>query len=333
VKSTIVLFSMAMFAADQQGWSPRESVLLKYRVNLRFGEELVSPPPARNQKADLRFDGDDDTMPPGWKFGRVSAVAVNAQREVFVFHRGHRADPMIIFDANGRYLRSWGKGMFTSPHGLRIDPAGNVWTTDVGSHQVMKFTQKGELLLTLGKKGQTGATHDTFNKPTDIAFARNGDFYVSDGYGNTRIVKFSKDGRYLFEWGKPGRGPGEFNTPHSVQLDSKGTVYVSDRENNRIQMFTPEGKFLRMWTHLGSTQNIFITPNDELWMITHRENVEAGALNTLGGRIFRVDIATGKILGSIESPGHWIHVTPDRLIFIGSLTGNVLRWYPGWPNQ
>jgi hypothetical protein len=98
-------------------------------------------------------------------------------------------------------------------------------------------------------------------------------------------------------------------------------------------MFTPEGKFLRMWTHLGSTQNIFITPNDEIWIITHRENVEAGALNTLGGRIFRVDFATGKILGSIESPGHWIHVTPDRLIFIGSLTGNVLRWYPGWPNQ
>jgi DNA-binding beta-propeller fold protein YncE len=324
---------MAMLAGDQQGWSPREGVLLKYRVNLRFGEELVSPLSALNQKADLRFDGDDDTMPPGWKFGRVSAVAVNAQREVFVFHRGRRADPVIIFDANGRYLRSWGKGMFTSPHGLRIDPAGNVWTTDVGSHQVMKFTQRGELLLTLGTKGQTGATHDTFNKPTDIAFARNGDFYVSDGYGNTRIVKFSKHGKYLFEWGKPGHGPGEFNTPHSVQLDSKGTVYVSDRENNRIQMFTPEGKFLRMWTHLGSTQNLFVTPNDEMWMITHRENVEAGALNTLGGRIFRVDIATGKILGSIESPGHWIHVTADRLIFIGSLTGNVLRWYPDLPNQ
>src|SRR6266851_7058931 len=171
VKSILVLFSMAMLASDQQGWSPREGALLKYRVNLRFGEELVSPPPA---------SGDDDPMPPGWKFGRVSAVAVNAQGEVFVFHRGHRADPMIIFDAKGRYLRSWGKGMFTSHHGLRIDPAGNVWTTDVGSHQVMKFTQKGDLLLTLGKKGQSGPTRDTFNKPTDVAFARDGGFYVSD---------------------------------------------------------------------------------------------------------------------------------------------------------
>src|ERR1700687_4334720 len=111
---------MAMLAGDQQGWSPREGVLLKYRVNLRFGEELVSPPPARNQKADLRFDGDEDTMPLGSKFGRVAAVPVTAQREVFVLPRAHRADPMIIFDANGRYLRSLGKGMFATPHGLRI---------------------------------------------------------------------------------------------------------------------------------------------------------------------------------------------------------------------
>lgn len=322
---------MTLMAADPQGWSPREGQLLPYRVNLRFGDEVVAPPPSAQAKKELKFDGDDDPMPAGWKFGRVSGVAVNAQGEVFAFHRGHRADPMIIYDAKGRFLRSWGKGMFTTPHGLRIDPAGNVWTTDVGSHEVKKFTQKGELLLTLGKKGQAGATRDTFNKPTDIAFAKNGDFYVSDGYGNTRVVKFSKDGKYLLEWGKAGRGQGEFNTPHSVQTDSKGTVYVSDRENNRIQIFSADGKFLRMWTHLGSTQNLFITPDDQLWMITHREAVEAGYLNTLGGRIFKVDMATGRIIASIESPGHWIHVTPDRLVFIASLTGNVMRWYPVKP--
>lgn len=322
---------MAFGAENPQGWSPREGELLPYRVNLRFGDEVLSTPPPANQKTELKFDGDDDPMPAGWKFGRVSAVAVNAKGEVFAFHRGRRADPVIIFDAKGRYLRSWGKGVFTSPHGLRIDPQGNVWTTDVGSHQVMKFSQDGKLLLTLGKKGQPGATRDTFDKPTDIAFAQNGDFYVSDGYGNKRVVKFSAKGEYLLEWGKAGRNAGEFNTPHSLQADSKGTVYVSDRENNRIQMFTPDGKFVRMWTHLGSTQNLFITPNDELWMITHRESVEAGALNTLGGRIFRVDISSGKILGSLESPGHWIHVTPDRLVFIGSLTGNVLRWAPTKP--
>jgi streptogramin lyase len=327
---------MALEAAEPNGWSSHDGPLLKYRVNLRFGEELVTAPSPMASTArewsELRYSAaTPDTMPKGWKLGRVSAVAVSAFGDVYVFHRGPSADPVMIFDAQGRYLRSWGRGMFEVPHGLRVDPAGNVWTTDVGTHLVQKFTPGGELLLTLGKKRQAGHTSETFNKPTDIAFARNGDFYVSDGYGNTRLVKFSAAGKYLLEWGKPGTGPGEFNVPHSVALDSKGNVYVSDRENNRIQLFTGEGKFLRQWTHLGSTQNLFMTPKDELWIITHRENVEATALNTLGGRIMHVDVNTGRILGVIESPGHWIHVTPDALIFVGSLTGNVLRWFPGWP--
>ena len=327
---------LALLAAGGAGWSPHDGPLLKYRVNLRFGEELVSPPalgPASAKEwSDLRFSkAVPDTMPAGWKMGRVSAVAVNAAGEVYAFHRGPSADPVIVFDAQGRYLRSWGRGVFEVPHGLRIDPGGNVWTTDAGTHQVQKFTPQGQLLLTLGKRGQAGDTRETFNKPTDLAFAPNGDFYVSDGYGNRRVVKFSADGKYLLQWGRPGTAPGEFDVPHSVALDSKGNVYVSDRENNRIQIFTGEGKFLRQWNHLGSTQNLFMTAKDELWLITHRENVEAGALNTLGGRIMRADPRTGKILGVIESPGHWIHVTPDGIIFIGSLTGNILRWFPGWP--
>jgi len=322
--------------AEKNGWSPHDGPLLKYRVNLRFGEELVTPagPMAVTAKEwdELRFSAaTSGTMPRGWKLGRVSALAVSAEGDVYVFHRGPSADPVMIFNAQGKYLRSWGRGMFEVPHGLRIDPSGNVWTTDAGKHLVRKFTPDGKLLLTLGKNGQAGNTPETFNKPTDIAFARNGDFYVADGYGNKRIVKFSAAGMHLLEFGKPGSGRGEFNVPHSVALDSHGNVYVSDRENNRIQIFRGDGKFLRQWTHLGSTQNLFMTPKDELWIITHRENVEATALNTLGGRIMHVDLKTGKILGVIESPGHWIHVTPDALIFVGSLTGNVLRWFPGWP--
>ena len=333
----LTLSALALSAADSGGWSPHDGPLLKYRVNLRFGEELVAPPapPAANAKewADLRFArAAPDTMPKGWKLGRVSAVAVNSAGEVFAFHRGPYADPVMVFDAKGRcYLRSWGRGVFEVPHGLRIDHAGNVWTTDAGTHLVQKFTPQGQLLLTLGKKGQASDTRETFNKPTDIAFARNGDFYVSDGYGNRRVVKFSAAGKYLLQWGRPGTGPGEFDVPHSVALDSKGNVYVSDRENNRIQIFTGDGKFLRQWNHLGSTQNLFMTAKDELWLITHRENIEAVALNTLGGRIMRADVSTGRILGVIESPGHWIHVTPDSIIFIGSLTGNILRWFPSWP--
>jgi DNA-binding beta-propeller fold protein YncE len=297
--------------AGEQGWYPHEGGLMKYRVNIRFGEE-------------------PDTMPAGWKFGRVSAVAVNSMREVFVFQRGPKADPIVVFDEKGTFLRSWGKGMFGNPHGLRVDKDDNVWITDNGDHQVMKFSPAGKLLLTVGTKGQIGSDERTFNRPTDVAFAPNGDFYVSDGYGNTRVVKFARDGRYLMTWGERGTAPGQFNTPHSVAVDSKGLVYVSDRENNRIQIFEPNGKFLKQWKHLGATQNIFITPKDEMWIITHRDNVENITYDTLAGRIMRIDIATGKILGAMESPGHWLHAAPSGEIFIGSLTGNVFRWYPGW---
>ncbi len=310
--AALLLLSLPIFA--EQGWNQHEGGgVLKYKVNIRFGEE-------------------PDTMPDGWKFGRVSAVATDPSGEVYVFQRGPKADPLIVFDSKGKYLRSWGKGMFGNPHGLRIDKQNNVWVTDNGDHQVMKFTRDGKLLLTLGVKGKPAADNKSFNRPTDIAFAPNGDVYISDGYGNSRVVKITKDGKYILDWGKRGTGPGEFNIPHSVAVDSKGTVYVSDRENNRIQIFDPNGKFLRQWTHLGATQNLFITPKDELWIITHRDNIENITYDTLAGRIMKIDLATGKILGSMESPGHWLNVSSAGEIFIGSLTGNVFRWYPGWLN-
>ena len=132
------------------------------------------------------------------------------------------------------------------------------------------------------------------------------------------------------EWGKRGTGPGEFNTPHIVRVDSHQNVYVSDRENNRIQIFDSNGKFLRQWTHLGATQGMDISPTDQLWIITHRNNQENLAYDTLAGRIMHVDIKTGKVLGSMESPGHWLSLGQNGDIFIASLTGNIFRWYPGW---
>ena len=309
-RAILVALVSAVLTA-QNGWYPHEGGLMKYRVNIRFGEE-------------------PDTMPAGWKFGRVSAVATNTQNEVFVFQRGPKADPIIVFDTKGKYLRSWGKGMFGNPHGMRADRDGNVFVTDNGDHQVMKFTPKGELLMKLGIKGKPGTDRETFNRPTDIAFAPTGEFYVSDGYGNSRVVKFSKEGKYLLDWGTRGSGQSQFIIPHSIAVDSKGLVYVSDRENNRIQIFDANGKYLREWKHLGATQNIFITPQDEMWIITHRDNIENITYDTLAGRIMRIDLATGRILGAMESPGHWINVSPAGEIFIGSLTGNVFRWYPGW---
>jgi sugar lactone lactonase YvrE len=305
------LFAALLFAAEG-GWFPHEGGMLKYRVQIRFGEEP------------------EDTMPDGWNFGRVSAVTTDSRGDVYVFQRGKKADPIVVFNSAGRYQRSWGKGMFGNPHAIRVDRDDNVWITDNGDHQVMKFNRTGELLLKLGTKGVAGTDDKTFNKPTDIAWAPNGDFYVSDGYGNSRVVKFSKDGHYLTAWGTKGSAPGQFNLPHSVAVDSHGTVYVSDRENNRIQIFDANGKFLRQWTHLGSAQNLFITPKDELWMITHRDAVEIRTYDCLAGRIMRVDLPSGKIIGSMESPGHWIDVARSGDIYIGSLTGNVFKWTPGW---
>jgi len=313
--SILILLTAAAFAATEQGWYPHEGGLMKYRVNIRFGEEP------------------EDTMPDGWKFGRVSSVTTDSDGNVYVFQRGKKADPIIVFSREGKYLRSWGRGMFGNPHAIRADKENNIWITDNGDHQVMKFTREGKLLMTLGIKGKSGADDKTFFKPTDIAWAKNGDFYVSDGYGNSRVVKFDKNGKYLFAWGKRGSRPGEFRLPHSIAVDSKDQVYVSDRENNRIQIFDKNGKFLKEWTHLGAAQNLFITPDDQLWIITHRNWVEILDYDTLAGRIMHVDLASGRILGAMESPGHWIDVAKNGDIYIGSLTGNVFRWYPGWTEK
>jgi DNA-binding beta-propeller fold protein YncE len=141
---------------------------------------------------------------------------------------------------------------------------------------------------------------------------------------------YPHEGGLLKYRGKRGTGQGEFNTPHSVRVDSHQRVYVSDRENNRIQIFDSNGRFLRQWTHLGATQGMDVSPQDELWIVTHRNNRENLSYDTLAGRIMRVDIATGRILGSMESPGHWLSLGLNGDIFIGSLTGNIFRWYPGW---
>lgn len=306
------LFLSGCLLLAETGWFPHEGGLLRYKVQIRFGEEP------------------EDTMPDGWKFGRVSAVASAPNGEVFVFQRGKKADPVIVFDSTGRYVRSWGKGLFGNPHAIRIDKSGSVWITDNGDHQVMKFTPEGQSLLKLGIKGKAGTDESTFDKPTDIAWAPDGAFYISDGYGNSRVVKFTKEGKFMKAWGKRGTGQGEFNLPHSIAVDPKGQVYVADRENNRIQIFDGDGKFLKQWTHLGSTQNLFITPAGELWAMTYRDAVEIRTYDCLSGRIMKVDSSTGKVLGSMESPGHWLDVSNKGDIFIGSLTGNVFRYTPGW---
>jgi DNA-binding beta-propeller fold protein YncE len=196
-------------------------------------------------------------LPADVTLGPTSAVATDANDNVFVFHRGKR--PVLVFDRSGKFLRSWGDGHVKMAHGLRIDREGNVWVTDIGNHQVMKFTPEGKLLLSLGRKGEPGNGPDQFARPTDVAVTPNGDFYVSDGYDNTRVLKFSKDGKLLKQWGTKGTGDGQFNLPHAVCLDAKGRVYVGDRENRRVQVFDAEGTFLAKWTEAGAPFGLFLT--------------------------------------------------------------------------
>src|SRR5262245_15136033 len=216
----------------------------------------------------------DYRVVPGWpqlpadvELGPVSAVATDSADRVHVLHRGKR--PVLVFDRDGKFLRAWGDEHLKTPHGLRIDGDENVWITDIGNHQVMKFDARGKLLLALGEKGKPGDTPDRFARPTDVAVAPGGEFYVSDGYDNSRVLKFSRDGKLLKQWGKKGSGPGEFNLPHAIVLDKKGRVYVGDRENNRIQVFDGDGKYLDEWKEGGAPFGLFLA-GDRLFVADGR---------------------------------------------------------------
>ncbi len=207
-------------------------------------------------------------LPENLKLGSVSAVATDSADRVYVFHRGKQ--PILVFDRDGKFLRSWGDDHVKTAHGLRIDHENNVWVTDIGDHRVLKFNAEGKLLLALGKKGTLGEGPDLFNKPTDVAVAPTGEFYVSDGYGNSRVVKFSREGKFLKQWGKKGTGAGEFDLPHAICLDKKGQVYVGDRENNRIQVFDAAGKFLAQWKESGAPYGLFLTGEGRMFVADGR---------------------------------------------------------------
>lgn len=205
----------------------------------------VSGPAIAAEDPEYKPAGEFLKIPEGWNLGPCSATDITRQGEIYLLHRGKH--PVICFDASGKYLRSWGDDLLTTPHGLRVDRQGNVWVTDIGNHRVFKFDSTGKLLLALGT-GKPGAELDQFNKPTDVAFGPDGEFYVSDGYVNTRVLKYSAEGKLIKTWGMPGTGPGEFDLPHAIIVDPKGRVLVADRSNNRIQIFDREGQHQQSWT-------------------------------------------------------------------------------------
>jgi len=189
-------------------------------------------------------------LPEGWEFKDVAAVACDRQDRVYVFNRGEH--PMIVFDREGRFLRSWGEGQYPRAHGLHIDAEDNLYLTDDGGHFVRKCTTDGKVLLELGVPGQPAPfmSGRPFHRCTHTALSPQGDIYVSDGYGNARVHKYSPDGKLLFSWGEPGTDPGQFNVAHNIATDDEGWVYVADRENHRVQVFDGKGRYETQWNNL-----------------------------------------------------------------------------------
>ena len=226
-------------------------------------------------------------FPDGRRWGWASAIDIDKRGNIWVFERcganscmGSKVAPVVQLTPRGKVLRTFGAGMFGWPHGIHVDRAGAIWVTDGEGkdgkgHQVVKFSPEGKVLMTLGKPGVAGDGPDTFNKPSDVITAPNGDIFVADGHGgesNARIVKFSKDGRFIKTWGKKGSGPGEFDTPHALAMDSKGRLFVGDRGNSRIQIFDQDGTFLEEWRQFGRPSGIYIDAKDTIYVADHQSN-------------------------------------------------------------
>ncbi len=277
-----------------------------------------------------------------WNFIQAPGIAVDPAGRVIVLHRG--AHPVLEFDGDGTFRRSWGDGLFSfgkvvaippggrvpggsgysavygpagcdscGAHAVRTDRQGSVWLVDACAHAIYKTSGQGKVLLTLGRKGVSGTGRGEFNLPTDVAFAPNGEIYVTDGYGGARVVKFSQRGEYLLEFGKRGTGPGEFGLPHNLAVDAGGLVYVTDRDNRRIQVFDPQGKFLRQWRTDGGVSGVFLTKEQRLWA---------------GSTLYDLD---GKALGRLpqgDRGAHGIAVSASGEVYLGLLSGKVQKFVP-----
>ena len=264
----------------------------------------------------------------GGKWGEVIGVKPDTAGNVWVLHRCFNVlpagsatcvgrdeyPPIMKFDTSGKLLDSFGQGLLAFPHGFHIDHEGNVWVTDANrretvlglsakgkGHQVFKLDPHGKVLMTLGKAGVPGKGTDTFDQPTDVAIAPNGDIFVTDGHGtNNRVVKFSKDGHYIKEWGKTGSGPGEFNQPHALDFDPQGRIFVADRSNSRLQIFDQDGNYIDSWKQFGRPSGLFIAPDGTLLVTDSQTNAKTNPGRKRG--IFIGNVKDGVVSAFIADP-------------------------------
>jgi NHL repeat len=265
------------------------------------------------------------SQPPreGWALGMVSSVAVDKKGIIYLLQRGDKADPVIAVDKDGHVLRSWGKGLYKIPHSIRVDPKGNIWTVDAQSSTVLKFSPEGTKLMQIDVGGQPEGSRNPFCGTTDIAFAPNGHLFISDGYGNARILEYTADGKRIREWGSKGTGPGQFRLPHGIAVDKTGIVYVADRENGRIQRFDSSGHYLGEWNTVGKAFSVRLS-GGAVWAGIQPKSVPNGS----SGWLIKLDQKTGKIIGYADSTGghHLIEVTATGELITGVGTDKV-QWF------
>ena len=276
-------------------------------------------------------------LPEGWTYREAAAVGVDRKDQVYVFSRG--AHPVIVFDSEGNFLRSWGEGVFKRPHGVTMGPDDAIYLTDDGDHSVRKCTLEGKILMTLGIPGKPAPfqSGEPFNRCTHVAFSPKGEIYVSDGYGNSRVHKYTPDGKLIFSWGEPGTDPGQFNIVHNVCTDKDGYVYVADRENHRIQVFDPNGKFQTQWHNVHRPCALYMhtgpIPLCYLGELGPGLPVNKDIPN-LGPRLSILDMA-GKVLARLgdirggEGPGqfiapHGLALDSKGNIYVGEVSWTIM---------
>jgi DNA-binding beta-propeller fold protein YncE len=274
--------------------------------------------PSNDLPQPYRTTRDWGELPPSMKkWPAVTAIEPAPDGSIYVVERcadnscvGRSEPPILKYDAAGKLVKAWGEGMFNFPHGATVDRDGNLWVTDARGengkgHQVFKFDPSGTVLMTLGKAGVSGSGPDLFDQPTDVVVAPNGDIFVTDSHRNgrnNRVVKFSKDGRFIKEWGRKGSGPGEISEPHTIAIDSRGRLFVGDRENNRIQLFDQDGRYLAEWRQFGRPSGIFITGDDTIYVADSESGPDTGAHELAGiKKGIRIGSAKdGKVAAFIE---------------------------------
>jgi DNA-binding beta-propeller fold protein YncE len=300
----LLLISTSSISQTAPTDSPTPQALLANARQLRNDlQNTTATAPMPQEPAipalDYRLVPDFFHLPPDEHFVEPAGVAVNSKGHIYVFHRGKH--PLMEFDPSGKFLRSIADDLFVTAHMVRVDAEDNLWTTDVGSHVVLKLSPEGRVLLALGRMRIPGDDVLHFNQPTDVALDREGNIYVADGYGNSRVLKFDKYGNPLMGWGMKGSGPGQFDLPHTIVIDGD-LVYVGDRENARIQIFDTGGRYLREW-RLGHPFGLVITPDHSIYMA-----------DAIAGRILKIG-RDGKVVGVFRGPepGRGPHFDPHQI--------------------